>query len=269
LADGRWSDAMRDLVRFNRATLGLSPGAKIDADLWHHVVGGTVGGVARGVRLLPDTIFADQATVTTNAADALAVYRAPWHTPVSFNGPGTEIDLLESVLPPRSSGDQWTVFREPATVDVLLHHRDSRAVQPPGAFAVLLWQSAPTRAALLATTIADVTPFLAAVLAAGVGGPVPAATPAGWNLATTGAGGTGSAMQTLRTALDARLPRAVSIDIELSAVPEGHSVLLLALVGSTDDDPITPPAGAPVTVSDLVLAWPHAAMRVVRVTKRV
>ena len=70
----------------------------------------------------------------------------------------------------------------------------------------------------------------------------------------------GSAMQTLHTPLDARLPRAVSVDVDLSGVTSGHRVLVVALVGSLADDPVTPPVGAPATIADLVQAWPHAAL---------
>lgn len=266
VADGQWSDAMRDLVRFHRSVLGLSGGAKIDRDLWRHVVGGTVGGVQRGTRLKPDSIFAHLATVTSDVADSLAVYRAPWQTTVNFSAPGTEVDLLETVLPVRTSGAEWTVFREPCTVDVLLHHRDSRPVMQPGAFAVLLWRSAPTAAELLAVPLTGIPAFLAGVLAGGVGHAAPAAPGAGWNVATNIGG---VAWNALTSVLDARLPRAVSIDVNLSDVPSGHRVLLLALVGSTADDPISPPVGAPVSVADLVQAWPHAALRIVRVTNRV
>ena len=72
VADGRWTDAMRDLVRFHRSVLGLSPGAFVDQTLWRHVVGGTVGGVDRGTRLRPDPIFSESATVTADPVDALA-----------------------------------------------------------------------------------------------------------------------------------------------------------------------------------------------------
>ena len=263
--DGRWSDAMRDLVRFHRSVLGLPPGALIDSLLWRHVVGGTVSGVQRGIRLLPDPVFSEKATVTSNPADSLAVYTAPWQTTLNFSGVASEIDLIESVLPVASKSDEWTVFREPSTVDILLHHRDSRPVQPPGAFAVLLWRSAATAAALLATGFADLPPFLAAVALAGVGAPAPAS-PAGWNVATTAGG---SAMRTLPVMLDARLPRAVSIDVDLSTVTNGQRVLLLALVGSGADDPVTAPAGAPANVADLVQAWPNAALRIVKVVNRV
>jgi hypothetical protein len=264
VADGRFTDSMRDLVRFHRDVLGLSAGASIDETLWHHVVGGTVGGVQRGARLLPDPIFSEHATVTSNPADSLAVYRAPWQTTLNFDGAATEVDLIETVLPVRSNADEWTVFREPSTVDVLLHHRDSRPVQSPNAFAVLLWRFAPTAAALLTTGFADLPPFLAAVLAAGVGGAAPP-TPAGWNVATAVGG---SAMRPLSATLDARLPRAVSIDVDLSTVPSGNRVLLFAMVGSADDDAVTAPVGAPANVADLVRAWPNAAMRIVRVVNR-
>jgi hypothetical protein len=164
----------------------------------------------------------------------------------------------------RNDAGEWTVFRERSTVDVLLHHRDSRPVPPPSAFAVVLWQSAPTRAALLALGATDLVAFLAGVHVAGVGG-VPPALAGGWNLVTTLGG---SAMQTLHTPLDARLPRAVSVDVDLSGVTSGHRVLVVALVGSLADDPVTAPVGAPATIADLVQAWPHAALRVVRVTTR-
>lgn len=262
--DGRWSDAMRDLVRFHRSVLGLPPGAFIDATLWRHVVGGTVGGVQRGVRLRQDPAIFRRATVTTDPADPLAVYRAPWQSTMGFESAATEIDLMESVLPVRTSGSEWTVFREPSTVDVLLHHRDSRQVNEPGAFASLLWRHAPTAAELSAVAMTDIPAFLAAVLAAGAGGAAPAA-PAGWTAATRDAG---SVWHTLRAPLTARQPRGVSIGVDLTAVPRGHRVMLLALVGSTADDPIAPPVGAPVSVADLVRAWPSAAMRIVRVTDR-
>jgi hypothetical protein len=271
VADGQWSDAMRDLVRFHRQVLALSPGAIIDQTLWRHVVGGVVGGVQRGVRLLPDPVFSEKATVTSNVADALAVYRAPWQTTLNFAGAATEIDLLETVLPVRSSGDEWTVFREPSTVDILLHHRDSRIVQPPAAFAMLLWRAAPTSAALVSAAPAGLKTFFDGVVAAGVGGVAPA-TPAGWNVAAQPGG---RVMWTLTKPLDARLPRSIPIDVDLTGVPEGQRVMLLAMVGSTADDPVTAPVNIPpgnnppANVGEFVRAWPNAAIRIVRVTRRI
>ena len=70
--------------------------------------------------------------------------------------------------------------------------------------------------------------------------------------------------------LDARLPRAVPIDVDLGGVDEFHRVLLLAIAGSDGDrcaaDPVGLAAGA--TVSDLVQRWPYAAIRLVTVSPR-
>jgi hypothetical protein len=68
--------------------------------------------------------------------------------------------------------------------------------------------------------------------------------------------------------LDARMPRAVSIDVDLSLAPPNHRfVLFLALVGSTVDKctvvPVGLPAAGPVTPDQLALAWPHAALLMV------
>jgi hypothetical protein len=210
--------------------------------------------------------------VSSTVADPLAVYRAPWHTPLNFDGPGTEVDLIEAVFPVRTSGPEWTVFREACTVDVLLHHRDSRPVAPglgDSAFAVLLWRFAATTAELLATPATGLVNYLSTVRAAGAGAAAPAP-PAGWRVATESAAG--PAMHTLSSVLDARLPRAVPIDLNFAAAggpANGQRVLLLALVASTLDDPIVAPAGPPATVADLVQAWPPAAMRIVRVINRV
>lgn len=248
---------MRDLVRFHRQVLGLPPGAFIDATMWQKVVG------TDGIRLLADPANSSLATVTTGTADPLAVYRAPWQTTSSFDGFATEIDLMECVLPTRNDADEWVVFKEPSTVDVLLHHRDSRQVASGSAFAVLLWRSAPTQAALLATGFADLVPYLAAAIAAPL--TTPPTGPAGWNVATDT---NGAAMRTLLTTLDARLPRAVSIDVDLSGVTSGHRVMFLALVGSTVDDAIVAPAGVVNNLSDLVRGWEPASIRIVKVVTR-
>ena len=266
VADGIWSDAVRDLVQFHRSVLGLPPGDLINQALWDAVVGRRVGpAVQGGVRLRPDPTSPSRASVTTDPADPLAVYRAPWQTRFTFDGAGTEIDLMDTVRPVRTTNFEWTVFNERSTVDVLLHHRDSRPVPPGSAFAVLLWRFAPTLPELLALGAADLPPYLAAVVAAGAAAPPPA--PAGWNVATDPAG---AALRPLNTLLDARLPRAVSIDVDLSSptVPAGSHVLLLALVGSGADDLIPPPAAA-ANLVDLVRAWPQAAMRIVQVRARV
>jgi hypothetical protein len=77
----------------------------------------------------------------------------------------------------------------------------------------------------------------------------------------------GSAVHRLPLALDAFVPRAISIDVDLSAVATGDHVLLVAVCGGSTE---TPPAPAGLqngvsTVVDLVRAWPRAAMRLVQV----
>ena len=207
----------------------------IDLDVWNDVVG--------RVRVKPDG--------TPGAgADPLAVYRAPWHTSRAATAPATEIDLAETVVPPTTAGTTWVVFKEQSCVDVLLHHRDSRPVPAHGAWAIVLWRSAPTAAALMAT---DPTVALGWLVTALAGAGANPAAPAGWgwNLAS---GSAAAAWTTLSVPLDARLPRAVTVDVDLSAVPDNHHVLFLAIVGSTADDARTMPttsaiATAPVTVS--------------------
>jgi hypothetical protein len=135
---------------------------------------------------------------------------------------------------------------------------------PPGSgFTALLWQSAPTSAALQALPAAGLDQYYRDVLNAGPGAAAPAA-PAGWNPLLTG----GSAHHPLTTMFDARLPRAVSVDVDFSAVPDGHRVIVLALVGSGADDPPGLPTGAPVTVLDTVQNYRHLAARIVRMRSR-
>ena len=70
--------------------------------------------------------------------------------------------------------------------------------------------------------------------------------------------------------LDARLPRAVSIDVNLSNVPTGNRVLFLPIAGSSVDRCSAAAVGLPAnpTVSDLARCWPHAALRMVQVNPR-
>ncbi len=243
---GLWTDALGDLVQLHRAQLRLPAGRFVDRQLWDAVVGGT--------RLAPDL------TVSANAAHPLAVYRPAWQTPLAPNAVATEVDLLESVQPRSVTGGRWFVFSEPSTVDVLLHHRDTRPVVAGNAFAMLLWRSGASATALLDTPATGIVAWARGV----VGGGAPAV-PAGWQV-----GGPAPGRNTLPSTLDARLPRAVPIDVDLSAVPRFHRVLLLAVGGTTADPCGAAPVGLPAspTVSDLVQRWPHAAMRMVTVSPR-
>jgi hypothetical protein len=258
VADGVFSEAFGDLVAMERDRLGLpNRTARIDQALWTAVVGNPATPAA-GIHL--DAAGA----VTGVAGDSLAVFRAPWQTAASaasLVAPATEIDVLDLVVPVRETSGVQTVYREPCTVDVLLHHRDTRQVPPNQAFAVLLWRSGAALEPLLNAGIGDVAAYVAAL----VGGIVGPPTPVGWNVATAGLG---AAIQRLPVSLDARLPRAVPIDVDLSGVTAGHRVLFLAISGSSLDAAVVPPVGAPATVRDLVRAWPYAACRAVRVVRR-
>lgn len=256
IADGRWSDAFGDLVEQHRATLRptlgappLAPGRFVDRRLWDAVVGGT--------RVDPAT-----GQPSGNAGHPLAVYRQPWHTAGAPTVPATEVDLVESVQPREVVTGVWRVHSELSTVDVLLHHRDTRPVPADQAFAILLWRFAPGPVALLGAPAGDIVAF-AQDLAQGNAHAVPA----GW---THQSGPANAPLHPLPVALDARLPRAVSIDVDLSAVPTGNRVLLLAIAGSAVDRCSAAAVGLPVnpTVADLVRCWPHAALRMVQVNPR-
>ncbi len=238
IPNGQWSDQFGDLVERHRRTLGL-PNAgsrRVDAALWNSVM--------------------------ANAQDEAGmpgVYRAPWQNALTPNLPASEIDLMETVVPRRDTNNLWQVYREPSTVDILLHHRDTRPVPANGAFAVLLWRHDSSATRLLAEDCTDIVPYVRSLL-----GGAPQATPAGWNVALSG----GDPLHRLSIPLAARMPRAVSADIDLSAVPSGRRVLLLALVGSSADQFSAVPAGAIDRVDRFVRNWPHAACRIISVWRR-
>ena len=258
-ADGRWSDALGRLVELHRSTAAaLAPvEQRINEALWKAVVGDIVGGVVVGGTRV------DAAGRVNNApGDPLAVYHPPWQTPVAMNAVPTEIDLIDNVVMSQLAGVAQ-VYREESTVDVLVHHRDTRPLAAGDAFVILLWSFNAAQAPLLAQDVSPLLPYVAGAVA---GGPVPA-TPAGWNPVLTGAG---SPLHRLPVPLDARMPRAVSIDVDLSAVTAGHRVLLVAVAGSSVDRCGTAPVGLPATptIADLVGRWPYAAARLVRVIAR-
>lgn len=247
-ATGKWTDALGNLLNLHRTTMvpPLPALPEINAAVWSNVVG--------SVR------------VTNNGVDSLAVYRAPWHTARAPSAAPTEADLMELVVPPRSIGAIWEVYREQSTVDVLVHHRDGRAVPVGGAYVVLMWRSGATPAALMALPPADVITYLASV------SPGPAVSqPAGWKVEVRA----GVAAQPLTVPVDGRLPRGISIDVDLSAPTVGPHVLFLAFVGSTADEgpPLQPTMSTtanvqPTTITDLVTCWPYAAARVVSIIDR-
>ena len=249
---GQWTQSFGDLVGLDRSRRGpmLPGGPLIDQQLWNAVLGTRLGA---------------DLSVTANPADALAVARAPWTTALTPTQPATEVDLMETVAPPSSVGGVWTVYSEPSTVDVLLHHRDSRAADAGHAWALLLWRYVASAAAGLTAPVAGVTDFHTSAWTT----PASGAGPAGWTVVRRP---DGSARLPLDVPVDARMPRAVAFDVDLTPprAPLGQpqppapvAVVFLALVGSIDDDPpLAPPAPAAATVNDLVTQWPYAAARV-------
>ena len=239
IPNGEWSDQMGDLVERHRRLRGIAnPGARrIDAALW--------------------------ADVMANALDengSPGVYRAPWQNAVVPALPGSEIDLMETVVPRRIRSSVWQVYRERSTVDVLVHHRDTRPVAANGAFVVLLWRSDASQNTLLGTDCTTLVPYVRSLTGAS-----PQPTPAGWNVALAG---DGTPLNRLPVDLAARMPRAVSVNVDFSGISTGHRVLLLAIVGSTNDAFSAIPTGAVTSVENLVRNWPHAAARVVSVWPR-
>jgi hypothetical protein len=248
VATGLWTDQMGDLVRLHRSVLRLAAGRSINRALWDAVVGETHVDAAGNVT----RVAADVPT-----ADPLAVYRAPWQSRLSPAALASEVDQLELVTPVSEAGGVWRVYAQPSTVDVMIHHRDMQPLAANDAFAVLMWRSAPDQASLLATTAAGLAAYVQSLATA-----APMADPVGWQVVPV-PGVPGGRLHRLNAVLDARMPRAVSIDVDFSAVTGGHRVLLLAFVGSSADAFSVAPVGAPATVGDLVRAWPYACMRLV------
>lgn len=233
--DGRWTDQFGDLIeRHRRTTPGIpNPGSRrIDAALWNSVM----------------------AAAQDEAANP-GVYRAPWQNALAPTSPGTEIDLMETVVPRRDLNNIWQVYRERSTVDVLLHHRDTRPVAANGAAAVLLWRTHRSGATLTATDCSAI-PAYARSLFAGPALP----TPAGWNVQLAA---DGTPLHRLGVPLAARMPRSVAINIDLSGIPSRNHVMLLALSGSTADQFSAVPTGPIDRVDRFVRNWPHAAARLI------
>jgi len=232
IANGEWSDQFGDLLERHRRSLGMSGTRRIDSALWSSVMAAAV----------------DQ-------AGNPGVYRAPWQNATVPNLPGTEIDLMESVVPRRDVNNVWQVYRELNAVDILLHHRDTRPVAANSSFAVLLWRTHSSTNTLMATDCTSIIPYVRSLLA-GAALPVPA----GWNVALAS---DGTPLNRLAVPLAARMPRSVTANIDLSTVQDGRRVLLLAIAGSTADQFSAVPTGAIDRVDRFVRNWPHAAARLI------
>ena len=275
VADGQWTDTFGDLLEFERARRGLAASVAnpvgqrfIDKALWDAVIQNTRVQLDTGLPSTADNT--DTGLPAAVPADEPAVLRPAWHTPsrtltgdIRRTVPATEIDLLETVQPRSILNGVWQVHSEVSTVDVLLHHRDMRAVPENGAFAILLSRSGPNREALLNSPGSDLPALAADLLAGNVH-----AAPAGWTVEDGNV--VGRTVHRLPVTLDARMPRAVSIDVNLSDVGRNHFVLFLAIVGSSADMFAQAPLNLPATpsVRQVVRRWPYAALRLVQVAPR-
>ncbi|GAA3601663.1 hypothetical protein GCM10022199_01500 [Marihabitans asiaticum] len=260
-ATGEWSEALDDALRFHNQRMGRSASRTINATLWGEIVGRVNGAdVEEGVRLDPLTLDvtydpSDPARVL-DPAHPLAVFCPPWRGVNTTDISAREIDVVERVAPRREDAGVWTVERIPSVVEVLLHHRDERAVPRLDAQAILYWRTGTVVEDLMSADIGDLVAHSADHFLA-----QPHALPDEWSAATDPL--LGLTFANLEP-ITARSPRAISIDLDLSVIPADQShILLLAVVTSAADSPPLPaPAGT--TVRDLVLGWPYAAARVLR-----
>ncbi len=241
-ADGLWTDQLADLIELYRSgNVTLTAGNTVDRATWNAVVGGT-------------RLDANRA-LSVAGTDRWAVYETPWQNAGARIAVGTEVDLLELIQPLRVTSNIWRVHSEPCRVDVLLHHRDTRPLPVAGAYTAILMKTSANSATLLAERASRFN----ALHAWDGTTPVPAIV--GWTPISAGA----TTVHRLPTTLDAFMPKAVSVDVDLSAVPRGHHVLLMAICGGTAEVPPAPVGlTATSTLGDMVRAWPRAAMRLVQ-----
>ena len=251
-ATGVVTEAMQDVLRFHRQLTGRSITATIDRGLWEDVVGRLDGvDVVGGVRLDPSTLEA-----TVDPAHPLAVHCPPWRSSLNPDASATELDLVERIRTPRLDGDIPAVPREPSTVEVLLHHRDLREVPRMEASVIVYWRSGGAVADLMAAPVDDIVAHADAHVAG-----LSHAAPAGWSVAVDVFG---MSTWTNDDPVSARMPRSVPVDVDVSTVPPADDhVVFLAVAASSVDGPRLP-APAAATVATLVLRWPYAAARVVR-----
>ena len=250
-ATGEWTPEFGALVAFHRAqqTGPLVPaGPVLDQQLWDLV--------------MATRITAAGSIAGTTATDRHAVYQPPWATPAAMTAPATEVDIAETVVPVMSVLGTWTVHAEPCTVDVLLHHRDTRAVAADHAYGVLLWRKIDDLSDTPTTFDADaLTVFFRACASSGT----MHAPPSGW---TAAGPAVGQPVTSLPVPLDARMPRALSFDVDLTDTFL-KTVELLAVVwdesGRLTIDPAVPGV---TTIADYVRGWPYAAYRSVMTAPR-
>ncbi len=249
VADGKWTRQFAQAIerfRRDRSDVADSPRQAIDQALWDLVV-------------------------TNNPT---AVYQPSWRFNTTRT-PANEADL-RNVVPQRAPGGRWHVPAEQSTVEVLVHHRDTDPVAADQTFALLLWQWGDP-STVDCTGIANFAQSVNATTGAAPSGnsdwtAPTASNPNGrfrnWHVAMNGS----SVLHRLSVSLDARLPRAIPIDIDLTrnigaAQPtqvEGD-IVLLAIVGSTADR-FSHRLPTATDAEGFVSTWRHAAIRTIHCT---
>jgi hypothetical protein len=143
-------------------------------------------------------------------------------------------------------------------VHVLVHHRWHASAPPANVKVALLRRDGPTNGDV------PLGGIWATLVSIAGGGAVPGALPGGWVKAAT------QLVRPITAPVDARTPRAVTFDVDLSAVADDTRVTFLAVVMSADDqltaeELLQEDGTAATTVEQLVRHSRHAAARTLRV----
>ena len=149
------------------------------------------------------------------------------------------------------------VLRRPHRVDVLVHHRDSRPLAGDDVRVTLLRRNLPVDPVAW-PTIAVGDAWKDAVVQVLTATP-PGSLPDGWTYADSGA----NRVRRLQSAVDARMPRAVTFETSFAGAPIDQRIMLLAVVHSTID-PIAQGGLPGANLREVILRSHHLAARVVR-----
>jgi hypothetical protein len=223
--NGRWTDQFESLLK---AQFGQGT-AEINETIWNTVV--TAG----------------------------TVFTPPW----GDNDP-TEADLYEMVVEQAFNGtsisERPVLDRRAYHVDVLVHHRDSRPV-PASQVRVTLLRRLLTGPEETWGSVAISTAWKVSVQQLLSGDPLPP----GWSLDDGWSTANTPRVLSPRGAVDARTPRAVTFDLNFTAItgPRTRDVLLAIVHSSADPVSVASLAGS--TLEELVTFSHHVAARIIAV----
>ncbi len=179
-------------------------------------------------------------------------YADPWNT----DTPG-EADLFELIRDlPAPGGSPASIGLKPvnAKVDVLIHHRHVIPVAGANVKATLIRRDVSGTNAAAWANLAGVWTGPVQTLLTG-GGAVPALT-AGWSFADTA-----QPVRSPNAPVDARLPRAVTFDVDFTGLTPPARILLVAIVHSSADQVVLPGS----QLQNLTLGTRFVAVRTVEI----